>query len=376
MKINLPVDIIFGSNLHVEAAAVLADHKFDSVYVLTGAGSARESGLLERLCDELKKQGMTCFDGRLSAGPDSDAVDKLAGEIAASKVDAVLALGGGSVIDAAKSAALQAANGCRFSDIEFNTADLQDAVPVIAAPTVSGSGSEVTPYAVINNSKTGRKSTISHNSLFPETALICPEVFTSVSSIQTIAGSFDALIHCFEAYTSTRSNELANAFAVRGAYLIFDNLKAALSSPEDVGARKALAEASMFGGIAITHARTGAIHTLSAALQKYTQLPHGLLNAALLPAVTELNENHYSGKVKEFMSACGFSVRTDAGGIVKLAGWISQFFPPVDNPFDIPGRDAYSIIERFKEDKGLLEVNPAPLPERTINAFITGIIDA
>ncbi|WP_320172171.1 iron-containing alcohol dehydrogenase [Maridesulfovibrio sp.] len=376
MKIYLPVDVIFCASLEEELNRALEAGGYASLCVLTGIGSARKSGLLDRVEQVLKDRGTAYFDAAVNAEPDSDAVDMLAGKIARKKVDAVIALGGGSVMDAAKSAALLAANSRKFEDVEFGTTGLKDALPVLAVPTVSGSGSECTPYAVINNSRTGRKSTIGHRSLFPTSTLICPELSTGVSAFQTASGAFDTLIHCFESHTGAKNNFFADSFAIRGAGLVFAHLCASLKDPGNILHRQKLAEASMCGGAAIAHARTGAIHTLSVALQKYSPLPHGMLNAALFRPVAKLNREHYAGRAMEFMTLCGFRAESDAQAVHVLDEWIRKTYALPETVFSVPEEEIGAVIDRFKQDKGLAEVNPAPMSDPVIEEFISGVIHA
>ncbi len=373
MKIYLPTNIVFTSDLCLEILNKLDELECYSACIVTGMNSTHKTGLLDLIQSELAKKNISHITYSISAEPESDSVDILSEKILTSNSTAVIALGGGSVIDASKSAALQSINRLKFADIEFGTADLNNALPIIAVPTVSGSGSEITPYSVINNSQTGRKSTIYHESLFPCTAIIDQNVFATVSKKQTLAGALDTLVHCLEAYTSTQSEILINAFAVQGASLVFSNLQKVLDNPQDIEGRKALADASLYGGASIAHVRTGAMHTLSVALQKYSKLPHGMLTATLLPAVLRFNINHYRGKLASFMSACGFSTTKDQEAADILIKLLSNYISFEASPFSVPKEAILSVVGRVKQDQGLLQVNAKPLSDASIRELVTNI---
>lgn len=374
MKIHLPTNITFTFELCFEILKKLDELECYSVCIVTGINSTRKTGLLNKIQTELTKKNISIITYNIPTEPESDSVDILSEKILISGAKAVIALGGGSVIDAAKSAALQSANRLKFTDIEFGTANLEKALPLIAAPTVSGSGSEVTPYSVINNSRTGRKSTVYHESLFPCTAFIDPNIFTTVSKKQTLAGALDSLIHCLEAYTSTQSEILINAFAVQGASLVLSNLQNVLNNPQAREGRKALAEASILGGAAISHVRTGAMHTLSVALQKYSKLPHGMLNAALLPAVLKFNVDHYCGKLANFISACGFATTNDQEAAEILIDLLSNYISFNEKPFSVPEKEISAVVDRVRQDKGLSAVNARPLSDTSISEFVISIV--
>ncbi|WP_291325692.1 iron-containing alcohol dehydrogenase [Desulfovibrio sp. UCD-KL4C] len=373
MTINLPTNIIFTSDTCIEISKKLDELNCCSACIVTGMNSTRKTGLLDLIQTELAKKNISHITHSISAEPESNSVDVLSEKILASNSTAVIALGGGSVIDASKSAALQSINKLKFSNIEFGTTNLNNALPIIAVPTVSGSGSEITPYSVINNSQTGRKSTIYHKSLFPCTTIIDQNIFVTVSRKQTLAGALDILVHCLEAYTSAQSQILINAFAIQGASLVFSNLQTVLDNPQDIEARRALAEASLYGGASIAHVRTGAMHTLSVALQKYSKLPHGMLNATLLPAVLSFNIDHYRGKLANFISACGFAATKDQEAADILTKLLSNYISFEESPFSVPEEAILSVVDRVKQDQGLLQVNARPLSDTIINELVTSI---
>ena len=338
------------------------------VLVLTGQSLLEECSLLKGA-----HQGSQQILVRPGGEPSSATVDELASK-AALGTELILAIGGGSTIDAAKGVALLLGSGGHIADFEFGARQVDKVVPVWAVPTTCGSGSEVTPYSVINNSATGRKFTLASPLLQPKRAFVDPELLKMLDPVTFVAGCLDAFIHAFEARLSVRHNPLIDPFAKEAMQLIWNNLPEWGSMPETNDAWEALAKASTFGGLAIGHSRTGLVHTLCVALAKYSAEPHGLLNARLLPYVLHLNQSSYQGMLAKVLSeVCGRSLANDTEAIVLLKDWLGKVMPPGFILGSAAAGQIGALTDRVEQDKGLPDVNPSPLTRSIIEQLLREI---
>jgi alcohol dehydrogenase len=222
--------------------------------------------------------------------PCSDVVEETAKALSAARAEGVVALGGGSAIDAAKATAVLAANP------DYCVADLVEPgkpwrrrLPLIAVPTTAGTGSEATNVSVITDAGSRRKRVIAHTDLVPDLALIDACLTLEVPPRFTAITGVDALTHAIEAYVATHATPLTKALAYRAAHMIGDALPIAVGKGSDVAAREEMALASYMAGIAFSNAGLGLCHALAHRIGPAYGLPHGLANAVMLPSVMQFN---------------------------------------------------------------------------------------
>lgn len=192
-------------------------------------------------------------------------------------IDVVVALGGGSSIDAAKSAIFVARQS------------MKKHIRLIAVPTTSGTGSEVTQFAVISDTQQGKKIPLVDESLLPEMAVLSSELCASVPPSVTADTGFDVLTHALEAYISTNSNEFSDALAEKSVELFAEYMLRAYKNGNDLVAREKMHTASCLAGIAFNEASLGVNHGIAHALGAHFHIPHGRANALLLPHVLRYN---------------------------------------------------------------------------------------
>ncbi len=204
-------------------------------------------------------------------------------------INTILSVGGGSVIDTGK--AIAAALGMGSSAEELIGVNNMEGKSVrhIAVPTTAGSGSEVTNVAVLKNEFLGIKSYILDDAVFPELAILDPELCFSLPPLLTAATGFDALCHAIEAVMSRRSNPHSDALALQAITLICRNLEHAVNNGNDPASRAALLNAANLAGMAIVNARVGLVHAMSHALSALHGIAHGVANGILLPYVIRWN---------------------------------------------------------------------------------------
>ncbi|MEM8930823.1 MAG: iron-containing alcohol dehydrogenase [Acidobacteriota bacterium] len=202
------------------------------------------------------------------------------------ELDGVVALGGGSVLDAAKAAAMLATNELRVTQYEGKNRYAETPKPMIAIPTTCGTGSEVTWVSVLTHEPTRSKISVKGESMFPDQALVDADLLRTLPANLVAWTGVDALTHAVECVTCQAANAVSDALAYRAAALIFHFLERAVS---DIGgddeAREAMARASTLAGLAFGNADVAAVHCLSEALGGLYDVPHGLANAVLLGPV-------------------------------------------------------------------------------------------
>lgn len=190
--------------------------------------------------------------------------------------DAIIALGGGSALDTAKAVYKFARDRGTPPSHGF-----------VAIPSTSGSGSEVTSFAVVTSG--GRKEVLVSDDMSPTMAILDPEVTATLPPSITADTGMDAITHALEAYVSTGASDFSDAFAEKASQLAFQNLEKAVKDGHDLGAREKMHNAATMAAIAFDNSGLGITHSLAHALGARFPLPHGRLNAVLLPAVMEFN---------------------------------------------------------------------------------------
>lgn len=228
--------------------------------------------------------------GGVRANPDLETLETLRARMAGldGRVAVLVALGGGSVIDAAK--VLAAAMG-RRTDVEAVMAagspGPHDALPIIAAPTTAGTGSEVTCWATVWDRRGRRKLSLERPDLYPQAAVIDPELMVGLPADQTLASGLDALSHALESLWNRNADALSRRRAVSAARTIMNALPRVLRRPGDLEARTAMAHGALEAGLAFSRTRTALAHNISYPLTLERAMPHGLACSFCLPQVMQ-----------------------------------------------------------------------------------------
>ena len=203
--------------------------------------------------------------------------------------DSVIAVGGGSSMDVAKVVSVLASGQQDLPDIYGVGRVSGGRLPLFLAPTTAGTGSEVTPVAIITTGET-TKAGVSSPVLLPDVAILDASLTLGLpASISAMTG-IDAMVHAIEAYTSKiKKNPISDMLALRALALLSENIRTVLTSPGDVAAREAMLLGSMFAGQAFANAPVGAVHALAYPVGGHYHIPHGLSNSLVLPAVLGFN---------------------------------------------------------------------------------------
>ena len=203
--------------------------------------------------------------------------------------DAIVAVGGGSAMDCAKSIGIAWANKRHILEFEGVDNVERPGPPLLCVPTTSGTGAEVSQFAIVTDTARRRKIVIASKTLIPDAALLDPDVTATMPAELTAYTGLDALTHAMEAYVSNAHGPVTDLFALEAVRLIAANLAGAMRAPDDIEARGAMQLASLYAGLAFSNAILGAVHAMAHSLGGLLDLPHGLCNAILLDHVVAYN---------------------------------------------------------------------------------------
>ena len=249
-----------------------------------------ELGVVSPAIDALRHAADTLviFDG-IEPDPSERVVFACLEAFRAGDCDSVIAVGGGSSMDVAKVVSVLARGHQDLSEIYGVGMVSGNRLPLFLAPTTAGTGSEVTPVAIITTGET-TKAGVSSSVLLPDVAILDASLTLGLpASISAMTG-IDAMVHAVEAYTSKiKKNPISDMLALRALKLLSENIRTVLASPGDIAAREAMLLGSMFAGQAFANAPVGAVHALAYPVGGHYHIPHGLSNSLMLPTVLAFN---------------------------------------------------------------------------------------
>jgi len=307
---KLPRSIYFRRGCVPEALKEIAGKK--RALVVTDDFLFR-NGYADDLIEQLKRLGLeveTFY--QVQADPTLSVVNKCVETANAFQPDVIVALGGGSPMDAAKIAWVMYEHpevdfedlALRFMDIRkriYTFPKLGIKARLIAIPTTSGTGSEVTPFAVVTDDATGKKYPIADYELTPDIAIVDPNLVMNLPKSLTAAGGIDAVTHALEAYVSIMANEFTDGQALQALKLLKEYLPSAYKNgAQDPKAREKVHYAATLAGVAFANAFLGACHSMAHKLGAAFHLPHGLANALLISNVIRYNANDNPTKQAAF----------------------------------------------------------------------------
>jgi alcohol dehydrogenase len=261
-----------------------------NVVVVTDAALAR-LGVVDRVKAGLEGspyEVRAVFDD-VPSDSDVHAVEAAARVLADSGADLVIAVGGGSVMDTAKAAAILATHGGRIHDYEGLFMVPGPCTPIVAIPTTCGTGSEVSGGAVVMDHEAKTKIILGSPYCFPRMAVLDPEMLRSLPAHLVAYTGMDAMTHCVEAFVSTDREPFSEALALRAVEMLADNLPLAVADRSNTDALSKVQLAAAMGGVAFTNAVLGATHAIAHSVGSLHGLHHGLSNAVALPYVMEYN---------------------------------------------------------------------------------------
>lgn len=355
---ELPTRILFGvgalGNLRLE----LDTHSWKSVLVVTDKGVA-QAGLLACLEEQLAGLDYAVYDGILP----NPTVQCIENALAYTQGrDALIAIGGGSVIDSAKAINAVKTHGGSVLDYEGNDAVPGPCGPLIAIPTTAGTGSEVTFIAMVTVPERTQKLPLVSRYLAPTLAIIDPELTKTLPPRVTAHTGLDALAHAIETVVSISAQPISDLLALHAIKLIAEHLPRAVRDGSDMEARANLSYAALIAGIAFNNGWVGLAHAIAHALGGMYDLPHGLCCALALPATMEFNLDVQRAKYEQIARALGAASAEE--GIERVRALMTEVGVPLRlREVGVRESDLHRITELALADGSVLFNPRQPSPE-------------
>jgi alcohol dehydrogenase len=328
-----PPRLVFGNGCIKQFASGILTLGFNRVYIIS---APQVLPLYDSISSGIQEKGVDIqIDTSITKEPTIESFNGVLESARSYKPDVIVGIGGGSVLDVAKLVAAFVESDQSIYEVIGIGKLKERKTHLICLPTTSGTGSEVSPNAILLDSKDELKKGVISPYLVPDAAYVDPELTITIPPIITAETGVDALTHCIEAYANLNSHPIIDMFALEGIRLISSSLKRAVDNGTDIEARANLSLGSLYGGICLGPVNTAAVHALSYPLGGKYHIAHGLSNALLLPHVMEFNlaemPERYANiadalgirdatsklecaqrgidKVKELLRECGISTR-------------------------------------------------------------------
>lgn len=288
-RFDSPKAIVTGGGCRRQAPELMASLQAHGALVVVDPFFANAE-FVNEIRSELKGKGIATdlFTG-FQPDPTDQNVMTGANQFRACGADSIIAIGGGSALDAAKMIGIAVTNSGSLSQFQGYHRIPNPGPPMIAVPTTAGTGSEATKVAVITDTERNVKMMILDAKLMPAAAIVDYELTMSMPKTLTAHVGVDALTHGIEAYVSRKANPLTDPVALSCVTKIHANLQKAWEDPGNSAAREAMSVAALQGGLAFTNSSVCLVHGMSRPLGLVFKLPHGLSNSVLLPAVTRFS---------------------------------------------------------------------------------------
>ncbi|SFL79172.1 iron-containing alcohol dehydrogenase [Salibacterium qingdaonense] len=337
-----------------------------SVLVLTQPG-IKDLGLLDSIYEQLEDVHVkTITDVMLE--PTVGNIEDMHEDIKNDSYDVIIGVGGGSVLDAAKVLSVLKTNDQSVNDMLGTNLIEEPGIPTVLIPTTSGTGSEVTPNAIVTFPEEELKIGIVSPYLLPDLVVLDPMLTLGLPKSITAATGMDAFTHSLESYISSKANYLSDTFAMDSIRLISSSIVEAYRNGENVEAREKMIVGSMYGGMALTSAGTAAVHALAYPLGGKFKVAHGVANAMLLPHVMEFNLDAITEKLSNVAKEIRIADdgEPDQQAAEKMIEQIKEWTKTLEIPQDL---SEYGVAEEDIEDLAvaaskitrLLDNNPKEL---------------
>jgi len=354
--------------------------------VVTDAG-VKAAGLVAPIVEALVAAGLrtTEFD-EIEANPRAATIERGAAVARTHECDVIVAVGGGSSLDSAKAIAAVATHGGTVFDYEWDDSAGGDRVPgpvtpLLAVPTTSGTGSEVTLWAIVTDVSRNYKMPIGSMHLAPRVALVDPLLTASLPPGTTAATGVDALAHAIEGYTARCSNPISDALALYAIELISGNLERAVADGADPEARAGMSLGSLLAGIAFGNADTTAVHSMAEALGGLLDVGHGLSIAICLPFVEALNRSAVPerlarvGQAMGLRDAIGDAEEASAATVAGLHALMARLGIPRLADIGVTPDHVPSLVQIALRNTGNAD-NPVPVDEAVFTQLYTDALGA
>ena len=342
-QVSLPRTIYSGENALEKLREVV---KAAKKVALFAGETVQRAGLIERPLAILQEEGKeVVIISDLPPEPTCDEAQRMVDAFRETGADFVLAIGGGSTMDAAKLAAMLMTEPYTVREVLENPTLPKRTIPVCTIPTTSGTGSEATPISVVSIPEQELKVGIVNMSMIPDYVILDAEMVRTLPRKVAAASGVDALAHAIECFTSNKANPFSDTYALDALDRIFRNIEKACDDPDAMEAKNQMQIAAFYAGIAITASGTTAVHALSYPLGGKYHIAHGVANAMLLMPVMRFNEPFIRDKL-----AMAYDRVTGGTGSAtteeEKSSWIIERMGEIVRNLDIPtGLAEFNVSE-------------------------------
>jgi alcohol dehydrogenase len=371
---RVPTRVLMAPGCLGRLPEIVAGYAPERVLMVTDPG-IEETGLPERVWEalaEIQIEAITFDD--VEPNPRASTVDRLAEWGREEGASLVLGVGGGSVLDAAKAAALMITNSGRVADYEGLDRYAEKPLPFLAVPTTCGTGSEVTWVSVLTVEERQAKISVKGETMFPDWAIVDADLLRTLPGRLVAWTGADALTHAVEAATCRVANPVSDALAEKAVSLLLRYLRrAAADIAGDAEAREAVMRASTLAGLAFGNADVAAVHCLSETLGGRWNLPHGLANAVLLAPVTRYNLAACADKLATLEAVLPPGSGKGAEGVLQaIEDLVRDLGIPQFRDLGIPATDHPWIAERAARN-GSNASNPREMGAEQYLELLSGL---
>jgi len=371
---EVPNKVVFGCGVSQQIVAWAKRLNGRSLMVVCDPG-VKAAGIADPLLQLLEDSfaQVACFQA-VTPDPDIALVNSMTKFAYDHQANLLIAIGGGSAIDATKAVRVLLSGGGYITDYEGMDKISQMTIPMIAIPTTSGTGSEVTSFSIVSDHARKRKMVLAGRAIAADVALIDPMLTLSMPKSVTASTGMDAMTHAIEAALSTMATPLTDVNAYKAISLIYDYLPKAIHSPENIEARTQVMLGSVLAGIAFNSAILGLAHAIAHPLGVVCGLAHGLANAIVLPEVVAFNGRFVPEKVIAIGKAIGLSAdQLSVNAVVDaLAHLNGDIGIPSLTQVGIRAEQFDEIAELTLQEISLF-TNPAPVTLHDVKAVLVAV---
>ncbi len=320
-------------------------------FIVTGKYSSKINGALEKVMEVFPNAEV--FDD-VEENPSIETCDRAGQLCRDSQCDWVIGIGGGSPLDVSKVVAGLATNGGKCEQYFGRDLFFKTPLPILAIPTTAGTGSEVTPYAVITNPQNNTKQTVADTKIFPKIALLDPRLTITLPHQTTLSTGLDALSQSMEGLVSKKATPISDCLATESCKLIFKWLPEVLLQPENIEGRYWLLYASLLSGIVIAQTGTTLVHALGYYYTLNYKVPHGVANALFLIPMFKRNITFFSEKLRFIIEFLGEEYYREHPEISLKKALLRFFkdinFSPISTSWGVPDDQLELFSEQLHSD--------------------------
>lgn len=379
--LKMPNRIYLGENLLGHLGDFIAKKENKNVLLFTDNGLMK-SGLVQPIEDYFKKNNISYeIESEIKPEPTYVQVDELLQKVSKFDFDTIVAIGGGSVMDAAKLISLVLHTDYSIKDLIYDPTKVSKRCSTVLIPTTTGTGSEATINAIVTIPEKDVKFGIVSDEMLPDLVLLDVNNVKTLPKSIMASSAVDALSHCVECYTSKNATVLSDGIASLGAKNIFENIVPAYEDADNMDARKALLLGAFYGGVAITASGTTAVHALSYPLGGKFHIAHGVSNAILFKQVMEVNKPDIADRLA---SLCDFVFPAEGSKsvsekadfmIAKIAEIVKKVEIPTDlKKFGVKADDLDFLVDSALQQKRLLDHNRRKLTREEVENIYKSVM--